>query len=97
MLTGYLATGTAFGGIIFPIMLNSLLDRVGFAWSVRASGLVVMVLLSVANVLMRPRAPPTVAVNRNTVVPQPKMGDLFADVPYVLFIAGLAISLSLSG
>ncbi|KAK9458666.1 major facilitator superfamily domain-containing protein [Lipomyces oligophaga] len=36
--TGIATTGGSFGGIIFPLMLRSLVPKIGFAWSVRIVG-----------------------------------------------------------
>ncbi|KAF2438860.1 MFS general substrate transporter [Karstenula rhodostoma CBS 690.94] len=55
---GVMASGGATGGIIFPLIAQQLLPRVGFGWTVRTMGFVILfdalVFLSVA----RPRLPP---------------------------------------
>ncbi|KAF9735566.1 hypothetical protein PMIN06_000552 [Paraphaeosphaeria minitans] len=55
---GVMACGGATGGIIFPLIAQQLLPRVGFGWTVRTMGFVILfnalVFLSVA----RPRLPP---------------------------------------
>ncbi|KAL9025140.1 MAG: hypothetical protein Q9196_005991 [Gyalolechia fulgens] len=56
--TGLAATGGSFGGIIFPLALQSLFPRLGFAWSVRLLALLFLVLLAIANLLIRTRLPP---------------------------------------
>lgn len=33
---GILATGSSFGGIIYPVLLNHLFPKIGFGWTVRA-------------------------------------------------------------
>lgn len=49
---GIVVSGSSIGGIIFPIMHNQLLhSSVGFAWTVRISGFMVLFLLCVANML----------------------------------------------
>ncbi|EGU88198.1 hypothetical protein FOPG_06904 [Fusarium oxysporum f. sp. conglutinans race 2 54008] len=55
---GITATGSATGGLIFPSMARQLLGKIGFAWTVRAMGLVQLVTLVMANLLLRPRIPP---------------------------------------
>lgn len=53
------ATGSAFGSVIHPIMLNNTLhSSLGFGNSVRASAGLVTGMLIIANLLMRPRLPP---------------------------------------
>ncbi|KAI9817177.1 MAG: hypothetical protein M1827_001289 [Pycnora praestabilis] len=56
--TGLAATGGSIGGIIFPLMLQSLFPRIGFAWSSRVMGFIFIFLLMIANILIRSRLPP---------------------------------------
>lgn len=49
------------GGIVFPLMLQSLLPTVGFAWSARILAFVLLLLIVLANLLIRTRLPPTPA------------------------------------
>ncbi|KAI7772088.1 hypothetical protein LZL87_009251 [Fusarium oxysporum] len=55
---GITATGSATGGLIFPSMARQLLGKIGFAWTVRAMGLVQLITLIMANLLLRPKIPP---------------------------------------
>ncbi|GAK62185.1 monocarboxylate transporter [Moesziomyces antarcticus] len=50
----------SFGGIIWPLILQALFDhpKIGFAWGVRIAALLLAILLTISNVLMRPRLPP---------------------------------------
>ncbi|KAH8664397.1 major facilitator superfamily domain-containing protein [Xylariales sp. PMI_506] len=57
--TGIAATAGSIGGIVFPLMLQSLLPKVGFAWTTRIIGLMLLGLSVPANVLMRARLPPS--------------------------------------
>lgn len=52
------ACGGATGGMVFPLMAQQLLPKVGFAWAVRAMGLVVLVSSVIVYLLVRPRLPP---------------------------------------
>ena len=56
--TGLATTGGSVGGVIFPLMLPELFDRVGFAWAIRIMGLIFLVLLIIANLLIKSRLPP---------------------------------------
>lgn len=56
--TGLAATGGSFGGIIFPLALQSLFPRLGFGWSVRLLALIFLILLVIANIFIRTRFPP---------------------------------------
>jgi predicted MFS family arabinose efflux permease len=57
--TGITATGGAFGGIIFPLLLQSLIPKIGFAWSTRIMGFVSLFLCLLANLLITSRLPPS--------------------------------------
>ncbi|KAL8295755.1 hypothetical protein RB597_009168 [Gaeumannomyces tritici] len=57
LATGVASSGGGVGGVVFPLLLASLLERVGFAWSVRAMGLVSTALAVGANFLIRSRLP----------------------------------------
>lgn len=56
--TGIAAVGGSVGGIIFPLMLQSLFPRLGWAWSTRILGFIFVVLCALANLLIRSRLPP---------------------------------------
>ncbi|KAI9682208.1 MAG: hypothetical protein M1817_000262 [Caeruleum heppii] len=56
--TGLAATGGSIGGIGFPIMLQALFPRVGFAWATRIMGFILLFLLIICNLLIRSRLPP---------------------------------------
>ena len=44
------AAGSSLGGIIFPIMIRRLLDTVGFPWTMRIVGFMVLALLALATI-----------------------------------------------
>ncbi|KAK2590284.1 hypothetical protein QQS21_012037 [Conoideocrella luteorostrata] len=52
------ACGGATGGMVFPLMAQQLLPKIGFAWTVRAMGLVVLVSSVLVYLLVKPRLPP---------------------------------------
>lgn len=56
--TGIAAMGGSIGGIIFPLMLQALFPKVGWAWATRIQGFVCLGLLIVAVLLIRSRLPP---------------------------------------
>lgn len=56
--TGIAAAGGSLGGIIFPLALQSLFPKIGWAWSLRVQGFIFLILLIVANLLIRARLPP---------------------------------------
>lgn len=59
--TGLAATGGAFGGIVFPLLLQSLIPKIGFAWSTRVMGFIILFLIIIANLLITSRLPPSLA------------------------------------
>jgi MFS family permease len=56
--TGFALTGSGFGGVIFPLMIQQLLPKVGWAWTMRAVGFVLLVLCVLSLALCRSRLPP---------------------------------------
>lgn len=56
--TGIATCGGALGGVVFPLMLQSLFPKVGWAWATRIQGFIFLVLLLVAIALIRARLPP---------------------------------------
>lgn len=56
--TGIATIGGSIGGISFPLMLESLFSKVGWAWATRIQGFVFLVLLVLANLLIRVRLRP---------------------------------------
>lgn len=55
---GIVLTGSATGGIVIPIMVNRLIDQIGFGWALRILGFMGLVLLLVAERLLKKRLPP---------------------------------------
>ncbi|SPO20151.1 related to Monocarboxylate transporter 1 [Ustilago trichophora] len=51
----------SFGGIIWPLILQALFDhpKIGFSWGVRIAALLLAILLTISNALMKPRLAPT--------------------------------------
>ena len=56
--TGLASTSGSIGGIVIPLMLRSLLPKLGFAWSARVLGFLLLVLAIPANLLITTRLPP---------------------------------------
>ncbi|KKY32349.1 putative riboflavin transporter mch5 [Diaporthe ampelina] len=63
LATGIASTGGSIGGIIFPLLLQSLFPRLGWGWSVRALGLTVLGVCGCANLLIRSRLPPALGAS----------------------------------
>lgn len=77
-----LASGTATGGIVIPIIAQQLLPRIGFPWTIRVLGFVVLFNASIAQVFAR---------ERNVRKVSGPLFDLkaFRDVRYSMFSAAL--------
>ncbi|KAH9871852.1 hypothetical protein J1614_006110, partial [Plenodomus biglobosus] len=58
MAIGIAASGSSFGGVIYPIMFHKLLPKVGFAWTTRILGFVVLATMLIPNLVMRVRVLP---------------------------------------
>lgn len=57
LATGIASTSGGIGGIAFPILLQQLLPRLGFAWSTRILGFILLGLSVPANLWLRTRLP----------------------------------------
>lgn len=80
------ASGGATGGIVFPVIAQQLLPKIGFAWTVRVMAFVIsfnsVIVLCIAHVRLPPR----------------KSGPLvewsaFKELPYTLFCVGMFLNL----
>lgn len=86
LAVGLATTGNSTGGIIFPVLVQQLLPKIGFAWTVRVLGFVNLVCLVLVIAFMKPRLPPR------------KSGPViefsaFKDIPYLLFILAVFLSI----
>lgn len=82
---GIAATGSATGGLVFPAMVRQLLPSIGFGWTVRAIGFVVLGVSSLTIALLRTRLPPR------------KSGPViewaaFKETTYVLYCVGMFLN-----
>ncbi|KAF2245867.1 MFS general substrate transporter [Trematosphaeria pertusa] len=77
-----MASGSATGGLVYPTIARQLLPRIGFAWTVRTMGFIMLVVGACYCSLLKPRLPPR------------KSGPLFElsafrEAPYTLYLAGV--------
>jgi len=79
---GIAAAGSATGGMVFPAMVQQLLPKVGFGWTMRSLAFIQLACLVVCNVLMKTRMPPRKA---GAVVDWKS----FKEITYSLFAAGM--------
>lgn len=52
------ASGSALGGVIFPIMVHKLIPQVGFGWTMRICAFLILGLMIIANLTVVSRIPP---------------------------------------
>lgn len=58
LASGIAFIGGGFGGVLFPLMIQSLLPQVGWGWSIRILGFVLLVLCAISVAFCRSRVPP---------------------------------------
>jgi MFS family permease len=56
--SGFAFTGSGFGGVLFPLMVQALVPKVGWPWTMRIVGFVLLVLCVLSLALCRSRLPP---------------------------------------
>ncbi|KAJ4355883.1 uncharacterized protein N0V89_003907 [Didymosphaeria variabile] len=78
---GIVLCGSGTGGLVIPIMLNRLIDSIGFGWAVRTLGFMALCLLLIAERLLKKRLPPKDSVK----MLEPRE---LKDVVFDLFILG---------
>ncbi|KAL8685477.1 MAG: hypothetical protein Q9218_007737, partial [Villophora microphyllina] len=82
LVTGIAASGSSFGGVIYPIVLRQLEPRIGFAWTTRVLGFISLATLLVPVCVMRDRGIPK---QRHKLF-DPKA---FKDLPFLLSCAAM--------
>ena len=84
LAVGVGSSGSSIGGIIYPIILYRLIDRIGFAWSVRVVAFIALgtLLIPIAIMRMRVKAPKARALID---------WSAFADVPFIVFVIATLI------
>ncbi|KZF24341.1 MFS general substrate transporter [Xylona heveae TC161] len=83
LATGIAMTGGSIGGVIFPLLLQSLFPKIGFAWATRVMGFIILVLLVFANIFLRSRLPPKTG---SSILPDLR---IFRDIAFTFTTAGI--------
>ncbi|KAG6832806.1 hypothetical protein H0H92_009425 [Tricholoma furcatifolium] len=89
LASGIALSGSSVGAVVFPIMINHLIPKIGFADTVRATACIVIGFLIAANGLMRNN--PAIYGLRAKAAPVDVLG-FFTDLPYVVGIFGSRFS-----
>lgn len=76
-----MAAGSSLGGVVFPIMVERLVEERGFGWSMRAAAFLILGLLIYANLTVKSRLPPQPKIWSFTDFIQP-LGEL----PFLLTV-----------
>ncbi|MCJ1476370.1 hypothetical protein MMC13_005036 [Lambiella insularis] len=58
LASGLAATGGSVGGVMFPLLLQHLFGTIGYGWATRVMGFILLVLVVIANLLIKSRLPP---------------------------------------
>lgn len=86
--TGLAATGSSLGGVAFPLMLQNLYPKLGFAWATRILGFIFVFSLILANILIRSRLP-SEPLKMVELLPDIR---IFRSVPYSLLVMSVFLS-----
>ncbi|KAF9697881.1 hypothetical protein EKO04_004334 [Ascochyta lentis] len=79
---GLTALGSCTGGVVFPIVVQQCLPKLGFSWTIRILGFIMLVLNIITITLFRTRLPPRKA---GPIVDW----ESFKEAPYSLYCAGM--------
>ena len=80
---GITVAGSGLGGVIFPILVEHLLPKIGFPWTMRVAAFLILGLLIPANLTVKSRLPPTPRSFGFRAFIKP-LGEL----PFVLMVVG---------
>ena len=83
--TGLATVGGSLGGVVFPLMLQALFPKIGFAWATRVMALICFFLLVTACLLVKNRLPSKPATREN-ILPDLRM---FRDPVFTLATIGI--------
>ncbi|KDQ09189.1 hypothetical protein BOTBODRAFT_179205 [Botryobasidium botryosum FD-172 SS1] len=82
---GLVAAGASVGGTVFPILIRNLIPKIGFPWTIRVVGFIMLLTVGLPNLVVRLRLPPQkVNFGLFSIV-------AFKSVPYSLLVAGVFI------
>ncbi|KAJ4374017.1 hypothetical protein N0V83_002756 [Neocucurbitaria cava] len=76
---GIMAAGSGLGGIIFPIMASHLIPEIGYGWTMRTFGFMILGLMCIAGLTVKSRLPPKPRPLQLKVFLEP-----FKDIKFVL-------------
>ena len=83
---GIMTTGSSIGGVILPIMINRMIPRNGYPWTMRAIAFLILGLQVIAILTVRPRTKP---VPKR--MPAGRFAAPFKDLPFVMLLVGMFV------
>jgi len=86
LATGIGCIGGAIGGIVYPSILSKTLQSLGWAWSLRIIGFVMLIFIILCNLLVRSRLPPLPGKSAAITV------TAFKDIRFTLCTAAIFLS-----
>ncbi|GLB40213.1 putative MFS general substrate transporter [Lyophyllum shimeji] len=90
LASGIALSGSSLGAVMFPIMLNHLIPRIGFSQAVRATAYIVLGCLVAANALMRTNK---ATADLRAKAPPPDVRIYLKDAPYMVAVFGCLMGL----
>lgn len=89
LAAGLVYAGTSIGGVVFPLLTRTTLDKLGWGWSIRIMALIAMILLMTANLLIRGR---TRELNEGKQQRKASLVDLtcFGDIRFLWVTVGIS-------
>lgn len=81
---GIAVTGGSVGGVIFPVMVSRLIDKIGFPWMMRVCAFLILVLLVVATLAVKVRQSPKAKIASRDQLVQP-----FKEFSFVAVMIGI--------
>lgn len=81
---GVMATGSSVGGVVFPIMMNNMIQTVGYGWAMRTAAFIILVLLVVTNLTLRSRR-----VRVQAKLPRESLTKPLRELTFVMLFIGL--------
>ncbi|PVF96840.1 MFS general substrate transporter [Serendipita vermifera] len=85
---GIAVSGSSIGGLVFPVMLNKLIEQKGFPWATRAAAFLCTGVMTIAILCMKTRPPPKTKTPQGTKPPLPSIKDLIIDSKYTIATIG---------
>lgn len=59
LASGIAMVGNSLGGVVIPLVLRAAFPKYGYSWAIRIIGFIFVACLTVSNILVRPRLPPS--------------------------------------